>query len=251
MLIPFNKEHDIVHAFMLLILLICELQTLVLIVHELIVLQFSILVLIKEEQTIDEQVCILQFIVLALIYETFTVLEETVLHVNNEVFVLLKEQFLPYANDTFVTAAVKLAVDVSLPINDDVEQHTYIPREQDNFDTFMFAQFNKNETFALTKHADEQDTYETFKTELQLINELFNTKGTDNVVTVHVSIIPVVPITVHAFCITVLILHAFISDVFINERLLMTDFKFDTLLFRILAVTILQFSNKQATILAF
>ena len=131
---------------MLLVLLICELQTLVLIVHKLNVLPFSILVLIKEEQTIDEQVCILQFIVLALIYETFTVLEETVLHVNNEVFVLLKEQFLPYANDTFVTEAVKLAVDISLPTNDDVEQHTYIPREQDNFDTFMFAQFNKKET---------------------------------------------------------------------------------------------------------
>ena len=67
----------------------------------------------------------------------------------------------------------------------------------------------------------------------------------------HVSIIPVCPIMVHALCVITLILHAFISDVFINERLLMTDFKFDTLLFRILAVTILQFANRHATILAF
>ena len=161
-MIPFRKQHDTVDAFTVLILLICALHTLVLIIHELIVLLFNILVLIKEEHTIDEHVCILLLIVLTLIYETFTVLEETVLHIKTEVFLFVKELFvkqlfLPYAKDTFVTEAVKLDVYVSLPINDDVEQHTYKPREQDNFDTFIFIQFNNKETFALRKHADEHD----------------------------------------------------------------------------------------------
>ena len=123
-LIPFKKQHDNVDTLIVLILLICALHTLVLSIDELIVLLFNILVFIKEEQTIDEHVCILLFIVLTLIYETFAILEESVLHVKTDVFVLVKELFRPYDKDTFVTEAVKLEVYVSLPTNDDVEQHT-------------------------------------------------------------------------------------------------------------------------------